>query len=151
MKNPVFIFSVILLISGFNHSYSQEFFYITRVSTNNERSKEEKYQIVYIPEDKNIAIVDLNHEYVRVWKYGPVELSETHYEQGLYIETYEPTIQKLLNSNKNERKYIFKFAYDKKGGEPVLVTEISFTSKSNYQIKLYYTDYYYELASKRRK
>jgi len=142
-----FLFFVLTL--GVNNSYSQDFIRTTYIRIDNSSLIKENYDILYEPESQIIGIVDLNYENIKVWKYGPVELKSTSYEQGLYIESYSPTIEKLLNTSPNAKKYLFKFAYDKKGGKPVLVTEISYTSKSNYQVKLYYTDYYFELGSKR--
>lgn len=77
---------------------------------------------------------------------GYFKNSRKYYEQGLYIVEYIPT--KFLD--KNDTKYIYKFAYDSDGGKPVLVTEISYKSKDKYQVQIYYTDYYFELKENQK-
>lgn len=72
--------------------------------------------------------------------------SGNYYEQELYIVEYIPT--KYLT--KDETKYIYKFAYESKGGKPVLVTEIFYKSRANYQIQFYYTDHYFKLRKAKK-
>lgn len=74
-------------------------------------------------------------------------MSETKYEQGLYFEIYNPTLSDLIDNP--GIKTIFRFGYDKPGGKPVLVAKITYFSKDKYYVRLYYTDYYFELGSNR--
>ncbi|SMC33662.1 hypothetical protein [Moheibacter sediminis] len=144
------IYFLILLICGLINSYSQETFHITHISIDNGTLVKEKYSLGYDLDFSSIGILDFNQGGVKIYEYGPVELTNTTYEQGLYIEEYAPTKEKLLNTPKDEKLHLFKFAYDKKGGKPVMIVEASGLSKSkNFQRKYYYTDYYFELKDKR--
>lgn len=144
------LYSLVLFIVCANYSYSQETFRITHISTDDGTFVKKKYSLGYDSEMNSIGILDFNHEGVRVYEYGPVELSNISNEQGLYIEEYSPTKEKLLNTPADEKLHLFKFAYAKKGGKPVMVVEVSGLSRSkNFQRKYYYTDYYFELGAKR--
>ncbi len=137
MKKSILFFSFILFFTGSLNVNSQTFI-TTYSKTDNKSRVPENYMFRYDPSDSSIKYSNSSGTYA----YGPVELSERRYEQGLYFEIYTPTVEKLLKSN---LKKIYKLGYDSKGGKPVLVAEISYTSNSNYQIKLYYTEYYFEL------
>lgn len=141
MTRTILFLTFILSFIGLENVHSQTF-RTTYSSTVNQGKVAENYTFWYDSSDNTITYSNSSGTYA----YGPVELSETRYEQGLYFEIYTPTTEKLLNSNKSNTKIIYRLGYDSKGGKPVLVTKISYTSKSNYQVKLYYTDYYFELG-----
>ena len=86
--------------------------------------------IVYIEDDK-------------IYSTYEVKKGKGYYEQGLYIEEYLPS--NLLDKG---AKRIYRFAYDSKGGTPVLITKIVYKTKSDYLILFYYTDYYFELRKR---
>lgn len=72
----------------------------------------------------------------------PAKLDRTYIEQGLYIKEYIPT--NLLN---NPIKRIFKFCYKEDSKEPIVVVEISYTSKNNYTITKYFTSEWARLSN----
>ena len=110
MKKTQNLFYTFLLLLFSNYSYSQEAFHITSISIDNGSIVKEKYNLSYDSEMNSIVILDFNNENgVEFYEYGPVELSNATYEQGLYIEEYNPTMKKLLDKPANEKLHIFKF------------------------------------------
>lgn len=136
---------VAFLILGIVNVYSQTFDIthsrIKEISKGITYSHDEIFEncrISYNQYSKNIEITSSSGINTN---FGPFDLKSTSYEQDLYIETYYPLEVDLENIN------VFKFAYESKGGKPVMVIKIS--TSSGIEMKYYYTDYYFQLASKR--
>ncbi len=138
MKQRFLVIIAILCFTTLN-AQSSKLFIITKSKIQGKEMFSYKLGISYIDRTKTIIYIVGD----KIYSSDKVKKARSYYEQGLYIEEYIP-----IDLLSNKTKYIYRLAYDSKGGTPVLVTEISFRTKRNYQIQFYYTDYFFELRKK---
>ncbi|MFT3902949.1 MAG: hypothetical protein QM727_07230 [Niabella sp.] len=99
----------------------------------------------------NLIITDLG--YNRSENYGPVKLNGSGFDGDLYYELYNPNLDadpaNWRKWNNNIRSY--KFIYDKKGGNPIIIVEVKLMPNNAKTIKTYYTEQGYLLLSSPKK
>jgi len=99
----------------------------------------------------NLTITDL--DYNRSENYGPVKLNGSGFDGDLYYELYNPNVEadpaNWRKWNNNMRSY--KFIYDKKGGNPIIIVEVKLRSNNSKTIKTYYTEKGYLILNTSKK